>query len=121
MQLYYAPGACSLAPHIVLKEAELPAQLVKVDLAAKKTADGADFRAVSPNGYVPALRLDDGRTLTEAQVILQYLADLRPQAQLAPAAGTFERYRLQEQLGFIATELHKGFSPLFNPAMPEEA
>lgn len=121
MQLYYAPGACSLAPHIVLREAGLPADVVKVDLAARQTADGADYLQVSPNGYVPALRLDDGQVLTEAQVILQYLADRKPEAGLAPPAGGLERYRLQEALGFIATELHKGFGPLWNPAMPEAA
>lgn len=121
MQLFYAPGACSLAPHIVLREAGLDAELVKVDLAAKTTSDGADYRKVSPNGYVPALKLDDGQVLTEVSALLQYLADRKPESGLAPAAGSFARYRFLEQLGFIATELHKGFAPLFDERAPAEA
>jgi len=113
--LFYAPGACSLTPHIALREARLTFELSKVDLRAKKLADGGDWLAINPKGYVPALRLPEGQVLTEVAVLLQYIADQRPDAQLAPAAGTFERYRLLEWLQFIATELHKGMSPLYNP------
>jgi glutathione S-transferase len=115
LKLYYTPGACSLSPHIALREAGLPFELVKVDLASKKLADGSDFLAVNPKGYVPALGLDDGQLLTEGAIIVQYVADLRPDSQLAPKAGTFARVRLQEWLHFIATELHKGFGPINNP------
>ncbi|MGB7481623.1 MAG: glutathione transferase GstA [Burkholderiaceae bacterium] len=121
MRLYFAPGACSLSPHIVLREAGLPFQLEKVDLRSKQTASGTDYRTVNPKGSVPALALDDGQVLTEGPAVVQYLADLVPEKQLAPAAGSMERYRLMEWLNFIGTELHKGFSPLFNPAMPQEA
>lgn len=122
MKLYYAPGACSLAPHIVLREADLPAELEKVDLAAKKTERGEDFRAINRKGYVPALKLDDGTLLTENAAILQYLGDRAGEpAGLIPAAGTVERYHLIEWLTFVSTELHKGFGPLFNPAFPEDA
>lgn len=121
MKLYYSPGACSLSPHIVAREAGIDVQLVKVDLKTKRTEDGADFFAVNPKGYVPALVLDDGQVLTEGPAVVQYLADLVPEKQLAPAAGSMARYRLMEWLNFISTELHKGFSPLFNPAMPAEA
>ena len=117
MKLYYAPGACSLAPHIVLNELGLPHRLIRVDLKTGKTEQGDDFRAINPKGYVPALELDSGERLTEAAVILQYLADSVPAAGLAPAAATAERYRLQEWLNFIATEIHKGFSPLWNAAI----
>ncbi|MGA9334264.1 MAG: glutathione transferase GstA [Rudaea sp.] len=119
MKLYFSPGACSLSPHIVLRELDVPFDLVKVDLAAKKTADGADFRAINPKGYVPALMTDGGKVLTEGPAIVQYLADRKPEAELAPAHGGFERYRLQEWLNFISTEIHKSFSPLFNSAMPD--
>ncbi|HUJ61331.1 MAG TPA: glutathione transferase GstA [Kofleriaceae bacterium] len=112
--LYYSPGACSISPHIALREAELSFDLVRVDLRAKKLADGGDFLAVNPKGYVPALRLPDGNVLTEGAVMVQYIADQKPSAHLAPPAGTMERYRLQEWLNFIATELHKGTSPLYN-------
>lgn len=112
--LYYTPGACSISPHIALRESGLPFDLVKVDLRAKKLADGGDFTAVSPKGYVPALRLPDGQLLTEGAVMVQYLADLVPEKKLAPALGTMERYRLMETLHFIATELHKATSPLYN-------
>ena len=115
MKLYYAPGACSLSPHIVAREAGIPLELEKVDLAAKKTASGEDYRQVNPKGYVPALRLDDGSVLTEGPAIVQYLADRRPAAALAPHAGTIERYRLQEWLGFLNSELHKTWGALFNP------
>src|SRR5271157_3246904 len=109
MKLYYSPGACSLSPHIVLREAGLPFDLERVDFATKKTEHGADFMAVNPKGYVPTLQLDDGQVLTEGPAIVQYLADKAPSKNLAPAAGTMERYRLQEALNFISTELHKSF------------
>ena len=115
MKLYYAPGACSLSPHIALREAGLDFSLEKVDLKAKKTAAGGDFLAVNAKGYVPALQLDNGEVLTEGPAIVQFIADQRPQSGLAPAAGTPERYRLAEWLGFINSEIHKSFSPLFNP------
>ena len=120
MKLYFKAGSCSLSPHIVLLEAGLPFDLVEVDLATKRTKDGADYRAINPKGSVPALELDDGMLLTEGAVIVQYLADRKPAAGLAPAAGTLERYRLQEWLNYIASEIHKGFSPLFNPKAPDE-
>ena len=116
MKLYYSPGACSLSPHIVLHELGLPHDVVKVDLNTKQTDDGRDFRAINAKGYVPTLQLDDGTILTEGPAIVQYLADLKPAMQLAPANGTVARYQLQEWLNFISTELHKQFSPLFNPA-----
>ena len=119
MKLYYSPGACSLAPHIVAREAGLDLDLAQVDLAAK-TIDGRDYREINPKSAVPALELDGGELLTENAVILQYLADRAPYANLVPGGG-IERWRLLELLNFIATELHKGFSPLFNPAMPAEA
>ncbi|MCA8347420.1 glutathione transferase GstA [Burkholderia cepacia] len=120
MKLYYSPGACSLSPHIVLREMGLTFELEKVDLQSKKTESGSDFRSVNPNGYVPLLALDDGQVLTEGPAIVQYLADRAPEARLAPEAGTMERYRLVEWLNFISTELHKAFAPLFNPKTPEE-
>ncbi len=115
MKLYYTPGVCSMSPHIVLCELGLPHELVKVDLATHMTADGRDYTAINPKGYVPALVLDDGQLLTEGPAIVQYLADLKPAAGLLPPAGTIERARVQEWLTFIGTELHKSFSPLFNP------
>ncbi|MCX7149498.1 MAG: glutathione transferase GstA [Rhodocyclales bacterium] len=120
MKLYYSPGACSLSPHIALAEGGLAYSLEKVDLKTKKTETGADFLAVNPAGYAPALALDNGEVLTEGPAIVQYIADLAPAKKLAPPAGSFERVRLQEALNFISTELHKSFSPLFNPAAPEE-
>ena len=120
MQLYYSPGACSLAPHIVLHELGLKHDLVKVDGKAKKTPDGGDFWAVNSKGQVPALRLDNGEVLTEGPVISQYLADQQPGSKLAPAAGTMERYRLQEWLNLITSELHKGIGGLFNPALTDD-
>ena len=120
MKLYFSPGACSFSPHIVLREAGLPFQLEKVDLKTHKTAGGADFYAVHPKGYVPALQLDDGQVLTEGAAIVQYIADRNPESKLAPAAGTMDRYRLQEWLTFIATELHKAYSPLFKATTPDE-
>ena len=115
MKLYYSPGACSFSPHIVLREANAPFELVKTDLKAKTTDTGKDFWSVNRAGYVPALELDDGTIVTEGPVILQYIADNLGGKNLAPANGTMERYELQSWLNFIGTELHKGFSPLFNP------
>ncbi len=120
MKLYYAPGACSLSPHIALCEAGLTFELDKVDLRAKKTASGADFLAINPKGYVPALAMDDGRLLTEGPAIVQYIADQKPESGLAPKAGTADRYQLQEYLNFITSELHKTIGSMFNPAMPAE-
>jgi len=120
MKLYYFSGACSLASNISLREAGLAFELVKVDRRTKKTADGLDFNEVNPKGYVPALRLDNGEVLTENVAVLQYIADRNPAAQLAPAAGTLERYRLMEWLGFINSEVHKNFSPLFRDDAHEE-
>jgi len=117
MKLYYSPGACSQAPHIVLRELGLKFDAVKVDLASHTLEDGSDFRIINPKGYVPLLELDDGTRLTEASVILQYLADRKP-GVLAPEFGTLERYQLMEWLAFIATEVHKGFGPLWNPETP---
>jgi glutathione S-transferase len=121
MKLFYTPSTCSLSPHIALREAGLTFDLEKVDLSTKKTDKGNNYLTVNPKGYVPALQLDDGSILTEGPAIIQYIADKAPQSKLAPPNGTLERYRLQEWLTFIGTELHKGFSPLFNRAMPEEA
>jgi glutathione S-transferase len=119
MKLYFSPAACSLGPHIALREAGLPVTLDRVHLGSKKTASGIDFRTISPKGYVPALELDDGAVLTEGPAILQYLADLEPARALAPANGTLARYRLQEWLAFINSELHKSFGPLFDATAPE--
>lgn len=121
MKLYYSPGVCSLSPHIILKESGLPHSLVKTDIRAKTVEGGGDFRAVNPLGYVPALELEDGTVLTEGPAILQYVADKVPDKKLAPAHGTLDRYKMSSWLNFVSTELHKGFSPLFNPAMPEDA
>jgi glutathione S-transferase len=120
MKLFYFPGACSLSPHIVLQEAGIPCTLVKVDLAAKKTQDGADFNAINSKGGVPTLQLDDGKVLTEGPAIVQYLADLKPETGLAPRAGTFERYQLMEMLNYLTSEIHKGLGPLFNPQISTE-
>ncbi len=120
MKLYFYPGACSMAPHIVLREAGYQFDLDKVDLAKKQTASGEDYTKVNPKGYVPALRLDDGQVLTEAGAILQYLADHKPESGLAPKAGTLERYRLMEWLNFIASEVHKTLGALFNPKITPE-
>lgn len=119
MKLYYAPGACSLAPHIVAREAGLQIALEKVDLSKHLTETGENFRTINPKGYVPAIGLKDGSVLTEAAAIIQYLADQQPSAGLAPANGTTERYRLIEWLTFISSEIHKGFGPLWNPATPD--
>ena len=120
MKLYYAPGACSLSPHIALHEAGLAHELVKVDLKAKKTETGEDFAAINPKGQVPALMLDSGELVTEGPVIVQVIADKAPAKHLAPANGTDERYKMQEWLNFTTSELHKNFSPLFNPTIPDE-
>jgi glutathione S-transferase len=114
MKLFYAPGACSLSPHIVLREAGAKFELDKVDFATRKTAGGLDFSQINPKGYVPVLQLDNGEVLTEGAAIVQYIADKFPGAGLAPQAGTLERARLQEHLNYIAAEVHKGFSPLFS-------
>lgn len=121
MKLYYSPGACSLSPHIVAVEAELPLELVKVDLKNKRTEGGEDYRQFNPNGYVPLLQLDDGNTLSEGPAIVQYLADLAPAKQLIPAAGMFGRYQAQQWLNFIAAEIHKSFVLLFSPVAPDAA
>lgn len=121
MKLYYSPGACSLSPHIVAREAGYSFDLEQVDLAAKKLKkSGDDYLAINPKGQVPCLQTDDGKILTEGPAIVQYLADQKPGSKLAPAAGSFERYQLQEWLNFITTEIHKGFSPLFRPNTPAD-
>jgi glutathione S-transferase len=120
MKLYYSPGACSLSVHTVLREVKFKLEIDKVDLAAKKTAGGEDYLAINPKGYVPALALDDGTVLTEANVILQYLADQKPRRGLAPKPRTPERYKLMEWLTFISSELHKALGDFFNPRMTPE-
>lgn len=119
MKLYYLPGACSLSPHIALRESDLSFELEQVDTKAKKTKSGADFLKINPKGYVPVLQLDDGQTLTEAAVIVQYIADKKPEAKLLPPAGGLERYRALEWLNYVATELHKGIGALFNPNLTD--
>ena len=120
MRLFYSSGACSLSPHIVAREAGIELDLQKVDLKTKTMVSEGDYLAINPKGSVPALQLDDGEILTEGPVIVQYLADLRPEKGLAPPAGTLERYRLQEWLGYINSELHKSYSPLFRPDTPAQ-
>jgi glutathione S-transferase len=120
MKLYYSPGACSLSPHIVMREAGLAFEPVMAPTKTHKLPDGTDYYTINPLGYVPMLELDDGTRLREGPAIVQYIADQVPNKNLAPAAGTLPRYRLQEWLTFIGTEIHKSFSPLFNPNMPEE-
>lgn len=120
MKLYYSPGACSLSPHIVLHEAGLAYTPVLASTKSHKLLDGTDYYTINPLGYVPLLELDDGTRLREGPAIVQYLADQVPQKNLAPAHGTLARYRLQEWLTFIGTEIHKGFSPLFEPTTPED-
>ncbi len=121
MKLYYAPGACSLSPHIALLEAGLPYDLVKVDLRAKKLENGDDYLKINPKGQVPALALDSGELITEGPVIVQMIADKVPAKNLAPARDSAERYKLQEWLTYINGELHKNIGPLFNPALSDEA
>ena len=120
MKLYYSPGVCSLSPHIVLRETNTPFELVKTDIRAK-TYDGGDFRSVNPNGYVPALALDDGTLITEGPAIVQYIADNAGATDLAPANGTIERTQMQSWLNFVSSEIHKSFGPLFNAEMPANA
>jgi glutathione S-transferase len=120
MKLYYFAGACSLSPHIVALEAGLPLTMVKIDRTTRKTETGADYLTVNSKGAVPALQLDDGRVLTEGPAIVQYLADQKPESGLAPRAGTFERYQLMEILNYVTSEVHKSFTPLFNPASSAE-
>lgn len=121
MKLYYAPGACSLAPHIVLQECGLPFALERVDLATHKTASGADYYGINPKGYVPTLELDDGTRLTEGPVIVQYICDQAGNTELMPAAGSLARYRVMEWQCYLNSELHQGFAPLFNPAFDAAA
>lgn len=120
MKLYYSPGACSLAPHIVLREGKFKFDIEKVDLATRKTESGEDYLAINPKGYVPALKLDDGTLLTEASVMIQYLADQKPRRGLAPKPRTPERYRLMEWLNFTSSEIHKGLGDFFNPKLTPE-
>lgn len=119
MKLFYSPGACSLSPHIALREAGLAFQAFKAPTKTHQLDDGTDYYSINPLGYVPLLELDDGTRLTEGPAIVQYIADQAPTKNLAPANGTLARYRLQSLLNFIGTELHKGYSPLFNPATPD--
>jgi glutathione S-transferase len=120
LKLYFSPGACSLSPHIVLREAGLPFELEQVNLQAKKLKSGGDFLEINPKGQVPVLKLDSGDILTEGPAIVQYVADQKPESGLAPKAGTIPRYHVQEWLNFITSELHKSFTPLFKPNTPEE-
>jgi glutathione S-transferase len=120
MKLYFTPGACSMAAHIILQEAGFPFHTDKVDLSTKKTANGEDFLEINPKGYVPALKLDNGEVLTEVAVILQYLADQKPGSGLIPEWGTQDRYRLMEWLNFVSSEVHKQFAPMFHPEIPDE-
>lgn len=119
MKLYYVPGACSLAAHIALHETGLQFEIDRLNIPSKTTSGGEDFMQINPKGYVPALKLDDGSVLTEGAAILQYIADQKPSSALAPVAGSMERYRLQEWLNFIGTEIHKTFVPLFNKTASE--
>ncbi len=121
MKLYYSPAACSLSPHIVLKEVDLACDLVKVDLQSATTEDGGDYKKINPLGYVPVLEMDNGEIMLEGPAIVQYLADLAPEKNLAPPRDSFERYRLQEWLNFLSSELHKTFGALFNPGLDEKA
>ena len=121
LKLYYCAGTCSLSPHIVLRETGTPFKLIKADIRAKKVEDGSDFFAVNPNGYVPALQLEDGSVLTEGPAIVQYIADKAGATALAPANGSIDRYKLQQWLNFVSSEMHKGFSPLFNAQLGDEA
>jgi len=120
MKLYFAPNTCSLSPHIVLRELGLPFELIRIDNHTKRTAEEGNFLEINPKGYVAALMLDDGQVLTEGPAIVQYLADLKPNANLAPRNGTWDRVRLQEWLNFITSEIHSGSVPLFSSEIPEE-
>lgn len=120
MKLYFMPGTCSLSPHIIFYELGLPFDAVQIDRKNKHTPSGQDYRSINPKGSVPAIETDDGAVLTEGAVIVQYLADLKPELKLAPTCGTTERYRLQEWLNYIASEVHKGFAPLFSPHNPDD-
>jgi glutathione S-transferase len=120
MKLYFAPGACSLSPHIVMREAGLDFELEQVNNQEKKTKSGKDFWTINPKGQVPVLELDNGEKLTEGPIVVQYLADQKPGSGLLPATGSMERYRVQEWLNFITSELHKSFGPIFRPTTPEE-
>ena len=120
MKLYYSPGACSLASHIALYETGLPFEIDRLIKTTKMTVGGEDFMQINPKGYVPTIKLDDGSILTEGAAVLQYIADQKPDSGLAPKAGTIERYRLQEWLTFISSEIHKSFSPFFNKDATEE-
>jgi glutathione S-transferase len=120
MKLYFSPGACSLASHIVVRELSLPVSLMKVDLSTKKFGNDEDYLVINKKGYVPALEFDDGTLLTEGVAILQFLADQKPEANLAPVNGTRDRYKLQEWLTFTASEIHKSYSPLFDDSTPEQ-
>ncbi|CBL44550.1 Glutathione S-transferase [gamma proteobacterium HdN1] len=120
MKLYYSPGACSLSPLIALHEAGIKVELIKVDLRSKAMANGGNYLDINPNGFVPALQLDSGEILTEGPAIVQYIADLAPNSHIAPPNGTLDRVHLQEALNFVSSEVHKGFSPLFHPALPAE-
>jgi glutathione S-transferase len=120
MKLFFSPGACSLSPHIVAREVGIDLELVRVDPKDRRTADDRDYLEINAKAYVPALELDDGRVLTEGVAIVQYLGDLRPDTGLVPPAGSFQRYRMQEALNFVASELHKGFTPLFYQPSEEE-
>src|SRR5262249_37355293 len=119
MKLYYLPGACSLSPHIALRESGLSFELEQVDTKAKKTKSGADFLKINPKGYVPVLETDDGQTLTEAAVIVQYIADKKPEGKLLPPAGRADRYRAQEGVNYVATQIPKGVGRLFNPKLTD--
>ena len=119
MKLYISPGACSLSPHIVFREAGIPFDMETVDLGTKRTKSGKDFKTINPKGSVPALELEGGQVLTEGPAIVQYLADQKPASKLAPPAGTMDRYRLQEWLNYVTSEMHKAYSPLFNPKTPD--
>ena len=121
MKLYFSPGACSLASHIVLREAGVPFDLVRVDTSVHKLKDGTDYYQINPKGYVPAVGLDDGQLLTEGAALLQYLGDLKPEKGLIPKLGSFERFRANEWLTFVSTEIHKGYSPLFNKDLKDDA
>ncbi len=120
MKLYFAPGACSLSPHIILREAGIPVELEQVDNREKKTKSGKDYWSINPKGQVPVLELDDGQRLTEGPTIVQYLADQKPATGLVPPPGSMDRYRVQEWLNFVGSELHKTFGPIFRPTTPEE-